>query len=1054
MAPDLRPWDYLVVTASNDLQASAYISQIELRRSIGQLNQVGEVLVIPDLEGRRIGSGGSTIECLRQVIARERVQRASDSAEAILRGLRILILHAGGDSRRLPAYSPCGKLFVPLPGESYSALGSTLFDRLVRSFLRVPPGHDGQVVVAAGDALIDFDPSGLDLERPGITALGAFTTPEEASRHGVFCPGPRGAVRLFMQKPSPEQQAANGALNRQKQAVLDVGVMSLDANSAVGMLKVFCEPDTLAWKPGKKRAMLASGIDLYREICGALGTEADLAHYRREVRHSGGTLSEEILTEFFEGLRRIPMNVQILERCGFLHFGATGQLISNGLALLTRDEGNAPAASALSINTAMEENGKIEGLDSWIEGCRIAAPLQLSRRSVLTGIDVVSPLTLPEGACVDVSEGTDRHGASVRFVRCYGVDDTFKHPLDKGATFCGIALRHWLDQVGAADVDIWPEDVTPGERTLWNARVFPAEPMTEDREPYCHWLWFFDLASATAEDKRRFMAADRYSAAEIAILIDQSAFYQRRSVTRADEVGRSVAELFRAGSPFSSRDLAFILSGSRQPGRVAARLLSLAHDHLVPDFSSSSASRADFGFARIVHSLGSALEGKAGGTPDGGSFFPDVTAELTPVVKDWADARCLTTSAGRSVDDWSRRLRELGFENLQESILESSLSTTERPRNSLRPDETIWGRCPARIELAGGWTDTPPYTLEYGGDVTNTAINLNGQPPIHCYCRLVEEPLIRLNSIDGGRRLEIRELSELTDYRRPGDPFALAKAALAISGFTPGWADWPRDVRLGDILEHFGGGIELTTLVGIPQGSGLGTSSILGATILGVIGRLIGKSFTQQELFHNVLRLEQALTTGGGWQDQVGGCIGGSKITSTQPGLFPDARVRYVPSDVLDPRLNGGCTLLYYTGLTRIAKNILNEIVGGYLNREIRIMEALAQEHVAARETADAMACKDIAAFGHNLNHAWELQKALCGTVTNPAIEELLERVRPFVHGMRISGAGSGGFLLMVAKSPGDAAQIRKMLEDHPHNERSRFFDFEVNDAGLEVTTC
>jgi galactokinase/mevalonate kinase-like predicted kinase len=157
---------------------------------------------------------------------------------------------------------------------------------------------------------------------------------------------------------------------------------------------------------------------------------------------------------------------------------------------------------------------------------------------------------------------------------------------------------------------------------------------------------------------------------------------------------------------------------------------------------------------------------------------------------------------------------------------------------------------------------------------------------------------------------------------------------------------------------------------------------------------------------------------------------------------------------VLDPRLNGGCTLLYYTGLTRIAKNILKEIVGGYLNRDRRIMEALAEEHLAARSTADAMARKDIEAFAASLDHAWELQKRLCGTVTNPAIEKLFARVRPFVHGMRISGAGSGGFLLMVAKSPTDAACIRQMLEDKPHNDRSRFFDFEVNNAGLEVTTC
>jgi fucokinase len=261
-------------------------------------------------------------------------------------------------------------------------------------------------------------------------------------------------------------------------------------------------------------------------------------------------------------------------------------------------------------------------------------------------------------------------------------------------------------------------------------------------------------------------------------------------------------------------------------------------------------------------------------------------------------------------------------------------------------------------------------------------------------------------------------------------------------------------VTLQQMLDSFGGGIELTTLVGIPKGSGLGTSSILGAVIMAVLSRLLGRRSTPREIFHDVLRLEQALTTGGGWQDQIGGGVGGSKLTSVQPGLFPDPRIHYVPSDLIDPQRNGGTTLLYYTGLTRLAKNILQEIVGGYLDRKPAIMAALREEHLVAQCVADALSRKDAASFGHFVNEAWELQKRLCGFVTNPEIESLLDRVRPHVHGMRISGAGSGGFLLMICKSPESAARIRAMLEREPLNERSRFFDFEINEAGLEVTTC
>ncbi len=137
-----------------------------------------------------------------------------------------------------------------------------------------------------------------------------------------------------------------------------------------------------------------------------------------------------------------------------------------------------------------------------------------------------------------------------------------------------------------------------------------------------------------------------------------------------------------------------------------------------------------------------------------------------------------------------------------------------------------------------------------------------------------------------------------------------------------------------------------------------------------------------------------------------------------------------------------------------MAKDILSLIVGDYLDRNRKTMRTLGLEHKLAHSMADAVSRKDPQLFGRSVDEAWELQKELCGTVTNEDIERLLARVRPYVHGMRISGAGSGGFLFMVAKSPRDAAAIREMLEREPLNDRSRFFEFEVNHKGVEVTTC
>jgi galactokinase/mevalonate kinase-like predicted kinase len=132
------------------------------------------------------------------------------------------------------------------------------------------------------------------------------------------------------------------------------------------------------------------------------------------------------------------------------------------------------------------------------------------------------------------------------------------------------------------------------------------------------------------------------------------------------------------------------------------------------------------------------------------------------------------------------------------------------------------------------------------------------------------------------------------------------------------------------MLTQFGGGIELTTFVGIPKGSGLGASSILGAVIMAVIRRMLARPPNQRELFHN-------------------------------------------PRDLLDPHQNGGATLLYYTGLNRLANNSLQQIVGGYLNRDRPIMAALAEQRQVARNIADAMSRKGAAAFGHFVNVAGEL---------------------------------------------------------------------------------
>jgi fucokinase len=100
------------------------------------------------------------------------------------------------------------------------------------------------------------------------------------------------------------------------------------------------------------------------------------------------------------------------------------------------------------------------------------------------------------------------------------------------------------------------------------------------------------------------------------------------------------------------------------------------------------------------------------------------------------------------------------------------------------------------------------------------------------------------------------------------------------------------------------------------------------------------------------------------------------------------------------------------------------------------------------------MARKNAVDFGRLIDVAWRLNKQLDPNSTNTEIDTMLARVAPHLHGAKLLGAGGGGFLLMVCKSPTDAAIVRQMLTDQPPNARARFFDFSLNRTGLAVNVC
>jgi len=1060
MSPD---WAYLIVTAANEEQAKAYREQLAIRRDLGQISRVGEILVLADPEGCRIGSGGSTILCLLEVITRElrRLGKKPTSPSAwkeALAGVHVLIVHAGGDARRLPAYSPCGKIFIPVPGESDSALGLTLLDRQLPRYLSLPAPADGsgQVVVTTGDVFLDFDSSRLRFGRKGITAIGCFADPKLASAHGVFCPAPDGEVRRFLQKPSVEDQERLGAVDRQGRSVLDIGIMSLDT-AAAGRLVAASHPRVerrgrFVWSGRPAGFILRRGLDFYREICCALGRDTEREDYIAEVRRTGSALSELQLGYLYDAISPIPFFVETVPSCVFLHFGTMRQLMGSGADLISLDRGVSNSRAPLILNSEVGAAAAVIGKDAWIEGCRVRAALSLGGENIVSGVDVDRPLSLPQGACLDLLEGKDESGKRAWFVRCYDIDDLFHLPRNRGGRLNGLTLDEWIRIMNVREDQIWNSRVPRDERTVWKGKFFPT---VDSPTQVPAWLWLYNLPAATEIQKSVWRKARRMSLAEMARLASHQAFHSRRLEIHAAALRAEPGRLFRPEGHFSAADLNFVLEKSAAPEKPPwlSGILKEAYRRHGPEAPLTDLE--SLGLSRILHTLGTAVVGSLGRRPPiDRSVMTQAEKRLNRGEKAWLDSLGLSLGGKIPARAWGDRARGAAFEHLGKAIVRSGHEPIEPPRNALREDEIVWGRAPARLDLAGGWTDTPPYSLERGGCVLNAAVNLNGQAPIQAYARIIPEPEIRINSIDHSVRLVIRNLDDLLDYRQPASRFGLAKAALALCGLSPAEAGWKKGTTLRSMMERFGGGIELTTLAAIPSGSGLGTSSIMGAVLILVISRLAGRNLSQRELFHAVLRLEQELTTGGGWQDQVGGVIEGIKLIRTAPGMVPDPLIHFVPADVLDPRTNGGLTLLYYTGLRRLAKNILADVVGSYLNRERGAMRILQELHDFPPTMAEAMSQKSVERFGRLLDAAWGLKKELDPESTTPVIEGILKRISGHIFGATLLGAGGGGFLLLVCKSGADAAEVRGTLTQDPPNKRARFFDFDINQEGLVVTVC
>ena len=874
----------------------------------------------------KLGSGGGTTWLLTKAYENEMANSDANNQKTFdewLSSEKRLLLHAGGQSRRLPAYAPSGKVLTPVPvfrwerGQRLSQDLLSLQIPLYKKIMDAAPSSLHTMIVS-GDVLIRTTQPLQPIPEADVVCYGLWLGPEIAKNHGVFvssCDTPS-VLKCMLQKPSP---STLGTIQKDHYYLTDIGIWLL-SDKAVKVL------------------MSHKGeYDLYSEFGGAMGTEP--------------TLNDEAVKELKVAILPLPGGE-------FYHFGTSHELLSSTLAIqnLVNDQrlimhhSRKPHPCIFIQNSITKKAVDSGNEEVWIENSYISEGWSISQKNIITGVPENNwNITLAPGQCVDIVP----MGETQYVVRPYGFNDRFageeqqrpQFPIVDNIDEAGLVLRYMLHQ----DTE---EDKGKGKAIYERAQKISAEQI-----------------SATANLRRLFEQRREFRKHNWPSLADNyehSVFYQ--------------LDLNDAAKEFKANGIAM-----PKPLPNSAPLLTRMKDAMFRGDNDKAFSLLRDGIVKT-------------------SKANDIN---TPTL--------------------------------------SSIS------NKVATDQIVWGRSPVRIDIAGGWTDTPPFCLMEGGSVVNLAIELNGQQPIQTYVKPCREHHVVLKSIDLGASEIVETYEQLADFKRVGSPFSIPKAALALAGFLPQYSQ-EKYPDLKSQLMAFGCGIEITLLSAIPAGSGLGTSSVLAATVLGTINDFLSLGWDKNEICHKTLVLEQLLTTGGGWQDQFGGVLQGVKLLQTCKGFEQQPIVHWLPTDLYTQPEYQACHLLYYTGITRTAKTILAEIVQKMFLNDHDQVALLREMKAHSLQMYEAIQRNDFQEMGKLVGKTW-LQNQAIDAGTNPLeVKKLTDLIDDLCLGYKLPGAGGGGYLYMVAKDPEAAARIKVILNANRPNDNARFVGMSLSKTGLQVS--
>lgn len=916
-----------------------------------------------DPKNKKIGSGGGTSWLLQKYTQHCRDQKKTPADKKI-------IIHAGGESRRLPAYASFGKILTPIPVFRWSigqSINQTLLDIQLAFYKKIiDKSHQNQnALIASGDVLTYTENFPTTFPNVDVLCFGMWIEPERAKKHGVFIVNRDNpsVLEYMLQKPQAETLES---LPAEHLFVMDIGVWLL-SDKAIKVLNA---------KTKITQNAVPDFYDLYGAFALSLGKNPKI----KEL-----------------DINSLTTAIVCLNDGQFFHYGTSYELITSTETIqnIVKDQRNIwtkkvkQHTSIFTQNSLVDIAWTINNSHIWIENSTIKQGWKIHDNTIITGVPENDwQITVPSGLCIDISRLRDDNAEQQYIIRTYGITDTFNGNL-QDAFFLNEPITEWFFKRNIP----WHETLLDKTQDIQYAPLFPVVPL-KNCEKMLQWLLVPNSFSQTEQEqiKQLWLSAKRLSASDISNNCDVQSLYAQRQQYCIKNIEQMAKNHYK--SVFYQADLE---NTAKLYAEYSIPLPKLYHTENYINKMRDSMFKS-----RVLE-----LQGKDG------------TKE-----------------------------KEQAFSVLRTVICENIQKVN--PKYALYDDQIIWGRSPVRIDFAGGWSDTPPFSNINGGAVLNAAINLNGQQPIQIYIRKINETKICLRSIDSGQTEEIYTFSDLETNAQVGSFFSIPKIALALAGFLPQYATH-QFKSLKEQLQELGGGMEITLLVAIPKGSGLGTSSIIAASLLGTLSGAFSLNWDMHTIANNVLIIEQLLTTGGGWQDQYGGIFGGLKLLTSTAGIQNKIDIQWLNERLFVPNYETPW-LLYYTGITRVAKKILAEIVQGMFLNKAQTLYILNDIKQHAQKTARIAQSGTYETFAHCIKESWHLNKTLDFGTTTPEIEYILAQIEDYTYGAKLLGAGGGGYMLIAAKDFEASQKIKQTLTQKPSNNRARFVDISLNTKGFEIT--